>query len=68
MCVGEGVPSAAAWDGKEREHIQEGVAAGVLVDGQVSTEVVNASSESTAVVDGACSRIDVDTHSMYIKH
>ena len=62
------MPSAAAWDGKDREHIQEGVAAGVLVDGQVSTEVVNASSESTAVVDRACSRIDVDTHSMYIKH
>ena len=59
LCVGQGMPSTSAWDGEQLEHIQEGTATGVIVDGQVPTKVVDASSMQNH------NRVKVDTHPGY---
>ena len=60
-CVGEGKSSTAAWEVKNSKRaqvdgdvpVEQGTATPFVVDGQVSTVVADASSESTVVVDGA---------------
>lgn len=56
LCVGQGMPSTSTRDGEQLEQIQEETATGVIVDGQVPTKVVDASSMQN------CNRVEVDTH------
>ena len=58
LCVGQGMPSTSAWDGEQLEHIQEGTATGVIMDGQVPTKVVDAGSTWNHMLN----RVEVDTH------